>query len=193
MDPNTRAPYTSGFRSLAKFGDTMGWEFPYLGGACGEDLARILGWIDHLAVDKGHPASTVDSYVTGAKKQLLEQFVISEVLGRTLEPRYMLVVNAVRSVSESAARRVPYRAEWILEGHSDWPIPVDVAVVTMFMAALRQGELIADYAGMKGKHILKWENLKFLKKDERDGNREMDREEVGLVCADLVQFTFETR
>jgi hypothetical protein len=35
-----------------------------------------------MAVDKGHPASTVDSYVTGAKQQLLEQFVISEALSR---------------------------------------------------------------------------------------------------------------
>lgn len=171
----------------------MGWGYPYLGGSLQEDLIRILGWIDHLAVDKGHPASTVDTYVTGAKQQLLEQFVISEALGKAREPRHPLVVSAVRSVSESAARRVPYLAEWIREGRFEWPVPVYVAVVTMFMSALRQGELLADYAGKKGDHLLTWENLKFLKKDEKDGNREMDREEVGLVCADLVQFTFDTR
>jgi hypothetical protein len=63
----------------------MGWKPPYLGGDLREDLVRILGWIDYLAADKGHPASTVDSYVTGTKQQLLEQFVISVALGRARE------------------------------------------------------------------------------------------------------------
>jgi hypothetical protein len=44
--------------------------------------------------------------------------------------------------------------------------------------------LIANYA---------WENLKFLKKDDSHGNRAMGREEVGLVCADLMQITFDSR
>jgi hypothetical protein len=127
----------SGYQSLAKFGKSMGLKYPYLGGDLRKDLVLILGWIDHMAVDKGHPASTVDSYVTGAKQQLLEQFVISEALGRAGGPRRMLVVNAVRSVAVSTAKRAPYLAEWIREGRSSWPVPVYVAVVTMFMAALR--------------------------------------------------------
>jgi hypothetical protein len=101
----------------------------------------------------------------------------------------MLVVNAVRSVAVSTAKRAPYLAEWIREGRSSWPVPVYVAVVTMFMVALRQGELIANYSGKKGKHILTWENLKFLKKDDGHGNRVMGREEVGLVCADYISFS----
>jgi hypothetical protein len=120
--PNTRAAYNSGYQSLAKFGESMGWKHPYLGGDLREDLVRVLGWIDHMmAIDKGHPASTVDSYVTGAKQQLLVQFVISEALGRAREPRHMLVANAVRSVAVSAAKRATYQAEWICEGRSSWP------------------------------------------------------------------------
>jgi hypothetical protein len=49
----------------------------------------------------------------------------------------MLVVHMVRSVAKSAASRVPYLVEWIREGRADWTISVYVAVVTMFMAALR--------------------------------------------------------
>jgi hypothetical protein len=37
-----------------------------------------------------------------------------------------------------------------------------------------------------------WENLKFLKKDDSHGNRAMGREEISLVCADLVQITFDS-
>jgi uncharacterized iron-regulated membrane protein len=101
-----------------------------------EEGSRADTWVDRPYGGR-HPASTVDSYVTGAKQQLLEQFVISEALGRAGGPRRMLVVNAVRSVAVSTAKRAPYLAEWIREGRSSWPVPVYVAVVTMFMAALR--------------------------------------------------------
>ena len=122
----------------------MGWHDPYLGVGLYPDIARIMGWIDHLEIDKGHPASTVDTYLSGVKQQLGERGVISEALGRVREPRHPLVVGAMRSVAESAATRVDVPAEWILEGRSDWPIPVYVAVVTIFMASLRSGELIAN-------------------------------------------------
>ena len=171
----------------------MGWHDPYLGVGLYPDIARIMGWIDHLEIDKGHPASTVDTYLSGVKQQLGERGVISEALGRVREPRHPLVVGAMRSVAESAATRVDVPAEWIREGRSDWPIPVYVAVVTIFMASLRSGELIANYAGRKGRHLLLWENLTFLKADELHGNWAMGREEMGRVCADLVQIKFVSR
>jgi hypothetical protein len=171
----------------------MGWCYPYLGVSVYDDATRIMGWIDHLEVDKGHPASTVDTYLTGIKQQLGERGVISEALGKVREPRHSLVVCALRSVAESAATRIDFPAAWIREGRSDWAIPVYVAVVVIFMASLRAGELIGDYAGKKGRHILLWENLTFLKSDEVHGNRAMSREEIGRVCADLVQIKFVSR
>jgi hypothetical protein len=166
---------------------------PVSRGSLHDDIIRLLGWIDHLEVDKGHPASTVDSYLTGVKQQLGERAVISEALGKAREPRHPMVANALRSVAERAATRVPYSAEWIREGRSDWTVPVYVAVVTIFMASLRAGELISDHNGKKVKHLLLWENLTFLKADELHGNRAMGREEIGLVCADLVQIKFVSR
>ncbi len=171
----------------------MGWGYPYLGGDLVDDAVRLVAWINHLAVDKGHPASTVDSYVTGAKQILGQHLVFSDALGRAGEPRHVWVQSAVRSVAETVRGRVPYTAEWILEGRSSWPVPVYVAVVSIFMATLRSGELISDYSGQIGPHLLWWENLEFVVRDARHGRRVMGPEEIRLVCADSVQFKPVTR
>lgn len=86
MVPTTRVAYSSGFNSLAEFGESMGWRLPHLGGNLHDNIIRLPGWIDHLKVVKGHPASTVDSYVTGVKQQLGESSVISEALGKARAP-----------------------------------------------------------------------------------------------------------
>jgi hypothetical protein len=72
MGANTRRAYTAGFASLARYGHTMGWESPFLGGGDAlDDVLRIVEWIDHLAIDDGLTYSTVDAYITGAKTYLL--------------------------------------------------------------------------------------------------------------------------
>jgi hypothetical protein len=84
---------------------------PYLGNDLLDDLLRIVGWIHYMAVDEGKAASTVDSYVTGAKAQLLLELVISDALGRKGDARHVWVQHAVASVTASVATRVAYRAE----------------------------------------------------------------------------------
>lgn len=171
----------------------MGWEEPYLGGALDDDLLRLIGWIDHMAIDQGKPASTVGSYVTGAKQQLLMQLVISEALGRAGEPRHAWVRHAVASVAASDATRVIFPPEWIMEGRSYWPVPVYVAVVFTYMAALRSGELLANYSGGRGEHLLFWENLQFVRVNPDGSRRTLARGELSLAGADALQLQFDSR
>jgi hypothetical protein len=100
---NTRRAYSAGFSSLARYSQTMRWEFPYLGNDLLDDLLRIVGWIHYMAVDEGKAASTVDSYVTGAKAQLLLELVISDALGRKGDARHVCVQHAMASVTASVA------------------------------------------------------------------------------------------
>jgi hypothetical protein len=171
----------------------MGWEDPYLGGALHDDLLRIIGWIDHMAIDQGKPASTVDSYITGAKQQLLMQLVTSEALGRAGEPRHAWIRLAVASVASSEATRIAYSPEWILEGRPRWSVPVYVAVVLIYMAALRGGELLANYSGGRGEHLLVWKNLQFVKINVDGSQRVLARGELSRVCADAIQIKFSSR
>jgi hypothetical protein len=70
---------------------STGWDFPFLGGDLLDDLVRLIGWIDHMAVDDGMSASTVDTYISGAKAISLEQLVISDALGRRGEALHVWI------------------------------------------------------------------------------------------------------
>jgi len=170
----------------------MGWGFPFLGGDLMDDLIRLIGWIDHMAVDNGMSASTVDTYISGAKAILLEQLVISDALGRRGEARHVWIQQALRSVAASDRTRTPFRSEWILEGRRFWPVPVYVAVVVIYMAALRGGEWIGNYSGGRGEHLLCWQNCEFLMINGM-GVRPLTRSELSTVYADALQITFHSR
>jgi hypothetical protein len=192
MGPNTRRAYHAGFTSFVNYSRSMGWEYPYLGGRVEDDSMRIVGWVDHMAVDEGKPVSTVDSYITGAKTELLLDLVLSDALGKRGDARHVWIRNAVASVAKSILSRVAYRSEWILEGRRFWTVPVYVAVVLIYMAALRSGELLANYSGGRGEHLLCWENLEFQVSHGIEV-RPLSRGELARVCADTLQITFDSR
>jgi hypothetical protein len=166
--------------------------FPFLGGDLVDDLVRLLGWIDHMAVDDGMSASTVDTYISGAKAILLEQLVISDALGRRGEARHVWIQQALKTVATSVKTRTPFRSEWILEGRRFWPVPVYVAVVVIYMAARRGGEWLGNYSGAKGEHLLCWKNCEFLVFHGM-GVRPLTRGELPTVFADAFQITFDSR
>ena len=190
---NTRRAYTAGFASLARYGSSMGWEFPFLGGQVVDDVLRIVGWINHMAIDEALTYSTVDAYITGAKTQLMQlNLTVSGALGKKGDPRHVWVRNAVQSVAKRPATRIGYSRDWILEGRRYWKEPVYVAVVLIYMASLRSGELLANYSGGIGEHLLRWENLQFLTID-LFGEQILSRTELRYVCADAIQITFDSR
>ena len=194
MGANTRRAYTAGFASLARFGRTMGWESPFLGGGDAlDDVLRIVGWVDHLAIDEGLTYSTIDVYITGAKTYLLRHtLIVSGALGEMGSPRHVWIRDALKSVTRKPKSRISYSVDWIREGRRYWEEPVYVAVVLIYMASLRSGELLANYSGGIGDHLLHWENLQFLKID-LFGEHILSREELCYVCADAIQITFDSR
>jgi hypothetical protein len=192
MGRHTRRAYGAGFTSLSKYSCSMGWDFPFLEGDLLDDLVRLIGWIDHMAVDDGMSASTVDTYISGAKAILLEQLVISDALGRRGEARHYWIQQALQTVAERVKTRTPFRSEWILEGRRFWPVPVYVAVVIIYMAALRGGEWLGNYSGGRGEHLLCWKNCESLVFHGM-GVRPLTRGELPAVCADVLQITFDSR
>ena len=194
MGSNTTRAYRAGYTSFTKFCRSMQWEWPYLGQGrpVENDSMRIVGWVDHMAVDEGKPASTVDSYITGAKAELLLELVISPALGIRGDARHVWIQRAVASVAKSIKSRVAFRSEWIREGRRFWTVPVYVAVVLIYMAALRSGELLGNYSGGKGEHLLCWENVEFQVADG-GGVRSLSTDELTWISADIVQLSFDSR
>jgi hypothetical protein len=170
----------------------MGWQEPYLGGTLENDLLRVISWINHLVVDVGVCRSTVSTYLTGVKQQLFMRLVESEALGEDGK-RHRIVRSAVNSVRCSDRNRVPYRAEWIREGRRVWPFHVFIAIGSIFLLALRQGEFIGNYGGAPTKHLLFWTNIRFLKKFGVEDFIEMMDAEVLTLCADGVTVNFNSR
>lgn len=163
MEDNTFRAYASAFRSFTEYFESMQWVDPYLGGSVASDLIRVVSWINHLAVDKGVVRLTVSSYLTGVKQLLSLHAVSSMALGPEKGARHDLVNLALSTVPASGRSRVAYSPEWILEGRRVWPSHVFVAVASIFLLALRQGEFIGNYGGAATQHLLKWFNIVFLR------------------------------
>jgi hypothetical protein len=157
-----------------------------------DDAIRVVGWIDYMAVDEGKIYSTVDAYITGAKTHLGRELIISEALGERGAPRHTWIRSALRSGGKKPATRIAYPADWILEGRRYWEVPVYIAVVVIYMAALRSGELLANHSGGISEHLLHWENLQFVKID-LFGEQILSRAELFHVGADAIQITFDSR
>jgi hypothetical protein len=106
-----------------------------------------------------------------------------------------LVNLAILTVPSSGKTRVAYKPEWILEGRQVWPCHVFVAVASIFLLALRQGEFIGNYGGAATPHLLMWSNIRFLKwcGDDGGGYVEMEAEEIRRRCADGLTVKFTSR
>jgi hypothetical protein len=173
----------------------MRWVEPYLGESVESDVYRVVQWVDHLAIDKGLVRATVSSYLTGVKQLLALHLVSSAALGPKEGARHVCVSLALLTVSPSEHSRVAYKPEWIMEGRQVWPCHVFVAVASIFLLALRQGEFISNYGGAATEHLLKWSNIRFLKwcGENGGGYLEMSAEEVRLRCADGLTVEFTSR
>lgn len=173
----------------------MRWVEPYLGTSVESDVFRVVQWIDHLAIDRGLVKSTVSSYLTGVKQLLALHLISSAALGPKEGARHEVVNLALLTVAHSERARVAYKAEWILEGRQVWPCHVFVAVASIFLLALRQGEFIGNYGGAATEHLLKWANIRFLKwcGENGGGYVEMGAEEVRHQCADGLTVEFTSR
>jgi hypothetical protein len=88
MAGNTYRAYTSAF---VGYFNSMQWEAPYLRASVGDDLLRVVSWINHLAVDKGLAGSTINSYLTGTKQLLSLHLIVSEALSLEKDARHEVI------------------------------------------------------------------------------------------------------
>jgi hypothetical protein len=84
----------------------MRWEAPYLGVSVGDDLLRVVSWINHLAVDKGLAGSTINSYLTGTKQLLSLHLIVSEALGLEKGARHEVINLTLHSIPATLNSRM---------------------------------------------------------------------------------------